>query len=233
MMPPQRKRTKTMRATARRLRRSQTSPSTKKNRSSGGFSSKTGTENIIKQTGIQVQNKRNALKQAYKTDDGKLSAMLGVSGAWSDTYNSKSDKDMLHALNIANMNELNNSIRKSMKQQYGDMYNWDTYEPVTYDSHTGDYTLNYTGTASQNADGTWTYSGGKKLSQIGREQSTQTPERQRHCQRSDRQSKNGCRGSQQGGKSERMAFSAGQSGDSKGGGRAGQIQPYTTAQAGI
>ena len=151
------------------LPKSALQPSTKKNRSSGGFSSKTGTENIIKQTGIQVQNKRNALKQAYKTDDGKLSAMLGVSGAWSDTSNSKSDKDMLHALNIANMNELNNSIRKSMKQQYGDMYNWDTYEPVTYDSHTGDYTLNYTGTASQNADGTWTYSGGKKLSQIGQQ----------------------------------------------------------------
>lgn len=151
------------------LPKSALQPSTKKNRSSGGFSSKTGTENIIKQTGIQVQNKRNALKQAYKTDDGKLSAMLGVSGAWSDTSNSKSDKDMLHALNIANMNELNNSIRKSMKQKYGDMYNWDTYEPVTYDSHTGDYTLNYTGTASQNADGTWTYSGGKKLSQIGQQ----------------------------------------------------------------
>ena len=151
------------------LPKSALQPSTKKNRSSGGFSSKTGTENIIKQTGIQVQNKRDALKQAYKTDDGKLSAMLGVSGAWSDTSNSKSDKDMLHALNIANMNELNKSIRKSMKQQYGDMYNWDTYEPVTYDSHTGDYTLNYTGTASQNADGTWTYSGGKKLSQIGQQ----------------------------------------------------------------
>lgn len=151
------------------LPKSALQPSTKKNRSSGGFSSKTGTENIIKQTGIQVQNKRNALKQAYKTDDGKLSAMLGVSGAWSDTSNSKSDKDMLHALNIANMNELNKSIRESMKQQYGDMYNWDTYEPVTYDSHTGDYTLNYTGTASQNADGTWTYSGGKKLSQIGQQ----------------------------------------------------------------
>ena len=151
------------------LPKSALQPSTKKNRSSGGFSSKTGTENIIKQTGIQVQNKRDALKQAYKTDDGKLRAMLGVSGAWGDTSNSKSDKDMLHAINIANMNELNKSIRKSMKQQYGDMYNWDTYEPVTYDSHTGDYTLNYTGTASQNADGTWTYSGGKKLSQIGQQ----------------------------------------------------------------
>ncbi len=151
------------------LPKSALQPSTKKNRSSGGFSSKTSTENIIKQTGIQVQSKRDALKQAYKTDDGKLSAMLGVSGAWSDTSNSKSDKDMLHAINIANMNELNKSIRKSMKQQYGDMYNWDTYEPVTYDSHTGDYTLNYTGTASQNADGTWTYSGGKKLSQFGQQ----------------------------------------------------------------
>ncbi len=151
------------------LPKSALQPSTKKNRSSGGFSSKTGTENIIKQAGIQVQNKRDALKQAYKTDDGKVRAMLGVSGAWGDTSNSKSDKDMLHAINIANMNELNSSIRKSMKQQYGDIYNWDTYEPVTYDSHTGDYTLNYTGTASQNADGTWTYSGGKKLSQIGQQ----------------------------------------------------------------
>lgn len=105
----------------------------------------------------------------------KLGTMMQIRPAWHDPSNTtqaKSQSGALHQINTKIMDDINNELRESMRKQYGNVYDWDTYEPITYNQHTGEYTLNYTGTAQQNDDGTWTYSGGKTLTQAETQGST-------------------------------------------------------------
>lgn len=126
--------------------------------------------NAMRQTGAAMGD----FKLSQSSNDNKLSAMTQLRSAWHDTSNTaqaKSESGALHQINTKLMDDINKSIRNSMRQQYGDQYNWDTYNPVEYNPHTGEYTLNYTGGATQNPDGTWTYSGGKTLTQMEQETS--------------------------------------------------------------
>lgn len=132
----------------------------------------------IKQSGNR--NGSAAAKDAFtsfsdKSLAEKLGTMMQIRPAWHDPSNTtqaKSQSGALHQINAKIMEDINNELRESMRKQYGNVYDWDTYEPITYNQHTGEYTLNYTGTAQQNDDGTWTYSGGKTLTQAETQGST-------------------------------------------------------------
>lgn len=126
--------------------------------------------NAMRQTGAAMGD----FKLSQSSNDNKLAAMTQLRSAWHDTSNTaqaKSESGALHQINTKLMNDINKNIRDSMRKQYGDQYNWDTYNPVEYNPHTGEYTLNYTGSAIPNPDGTWTYSGGKTLTQMEQETS--------------------------------------------------------------
>ncbi len=122
---------------------------------------------IMEQSGIQPQ------VQKPETVSEKLGLMRANGQSWaslpksSRTDNEQDDATMQHQINLSIMDDLNQSIRTKMQREYGDEYDLSTYEPISYHADTGEYTLNYTGRASYDPmTGTWTYSGGKKLSQV-------------------------------------------------------------------
>ena len=122
---------------------------------------------IMEQSGIQPQ------VQKPETVSEKLGLMRANGQSWtslpksSRTDNEQDDATMQHQINLSIMDDLNQSIRTKMQREYGDEYDLSTYEPISYHADTGEYTLNYTGRASYDpTTGTWTYSGGKKLSQV-------------------------------------------------------------------
>ena len=122
---------------------------------------------IMEQSGIQPQ------VQKPETVSEKLGLMRANGQSWaslpksSRTDNGQDDATMQHQINLSIMDDLNQSIRTKMQREYGDEYDLSTYEPISYHADTGEYTLNYTGRASYDSTtGTWTYSGGKKLSQV-------------------------------------------------------------------
>ena len=122
---------------------------------------------IMEQSGIQPQ------VQKPETVSEKLGLMRANGQSWaslpksSRTDNEQDDATMQHQINLSIMDDLNQSIRTKMQREYGDEYDLSTYEPISYHADTGEYTLNYTGRASYDSTtGTWTYSGGKKLSQV-------------------------------------------------------------------
>lgn len=134
--------------------------------SSGEASGTSGTEaKAGTKAGLLTTDNRTSSTEADVTR--MLNTMLANGTAWSKSNKRNQTEDSsLHQINLGLMENINERIRSEYRKAYGEgEYNWDTYEPVTYDPHTGDYTLNYTGAAQYDPNtGTWSYTGGKTLS---------------------------------------------------------------------
>lgn len=134
--------------------------------SSGEASGTSGTEaKAGTKAGLLTTDNRISSTEADVTR--MLNTMLANGTAWAKSNKRNQTEDSsLHQINLGLMENINERIRSEYRKAYGEgEYNWDTYEPVTYDPHTGDYTLNYTGAAQYDPNtGTWSYTGGKTLS---------------------------------------------------------------------